>query len=570
MEFDCIVRGGRVVDGSGQASRVADLAIQSGRVAAVGRLDGATAPEVIDAAGLVVMPGIVDHHTHYDPQLDFDPCATPSCFHGVTTVVSGHCGFSIAPCTPADRPFLTGFFAAVEGMTPSVLEEGLTWRWEHFPEYLDALEGQLGVNTATYIGHSSVRRHVMGEAASERAAQPDEIAAMERVVSEALDAGAAGLSTTTCLVDRDQFGRPVPSCFGDFDEVLALAARAGARGRGSVAILPDSAITGFDSVDTERLIALGDRTGLPILTQGLGHRLGMPELWQRDLETFEKLARGGAAVFSSYRTQPYRRPFTWQRGTSLYDGVFEWRDLSRLPREERLARLSDPRNRATLREALDHPNTDGRAGATLPPPPLDCLLVQHAPSAPEAEGRSIAELARETQQHPADVIADLAVDDALATEFIYSNETADWTSITGDSLQHPNLLVGVGDCGAHADRDDGAEWSTYFLSTWVRDRQLYSLEEGIRRVTHEPAARVGLRDRGLLAPGFWADIVLLDLDRLELGPKRIVRDLPGGGERWQVGVEGIERVLVNGRTLVRAGRLSGALPGQVLRVGSSR
>ena len=567
MEFDCIVRGGRVVDGSGQTPRNAEVAIHEGRIAAIGQLEGASAPEVIDARGRIVMPGIVDHHTHYDPQLDFDPCATPSCFHGVTTVMSGHCGFSIAPCAPADRAFLTGFFAAVEGMTPSVLEEGLSWRWEDFGEYLDALEGQIGVNTATYIGHSSVRRHVMGDAASEREARPDEVAAMERIVAEALDAGAAGLSTTTCLVDRDQFGRPVPSCFGSFEEILTLARAAGARGQGSIALLPDSAITGFDAADTQRLIALGQQSGLPIITQGLGHRLGMPELWQQDLQTLDQLAQSGTAAYSTYRTQPYRRPFTWQRGTSLYDGVFEWRDLSRLPSDERLARLTDPARRAALREALEHPNTDGRKGATLPPPPLDCLIVQHSPGAPETEGRSVAAIARETNRHPADVIADLSAGDALATEFVYSNETDEWVSITGDSLRHPSLLVGVGDCGAHADRDDGAEWSTYFLSTWVRDRGLYSLEEGVRRITQEPAQRLGLRDRGTLAPGCWADLVLLDLDRLALGPKRLVRDLPGGGERWQVEVAGIDRVLVNGQTIVEQGRLSGARPGHVLRMG---
>ena len=567
MEFDCIVRGGRVVDGSGQTPRNADVGVRAGRVAAIGQLEGASAPETIDAQGRVVMPGIVDHHTHYDPQLDFDPCATPSCFHGVTTVMSGHCGFSIAPCAPGDRAFLTGFFAAVEGMTPSVLEEGLSWRWEDFGEYLDAIEGQIGVNTATYIGHSSVRRRVMGDAASEREAGPDEVAAMERIVAEALDAGAAGLSTTTCLVDRDQFGRPVPSCFGSFDEILTLARAAGARGQGSIAILPDSAITGFDAADTQRLTELGQRSGLPIITQGLGHRLGMPELWERDLRTLEQLKKSGTAVYSTYRTQPYRRPFAWRRGTSLYDGVFEWRDLSRLPQEERLERLADPGRRAALRDALDHPNTDGRKGATLPAPPLDCIIVQRSPSAPEADGRSVAAIARETRRHPADVIADLTAGDALATEFVYSNETDEWVSITGDSLRHPNLLVGVGDCGAHADRDDGAEWSTYFLSTWVRDRGLYSLAEGVRRITQEPAQRLGLRDRGMVAPGFWADLVLLDLDRLALGPKRLVRDLPGGGERWQVEVAGIDRVLVNGETLVEEGQLSGARPGHVLRMG---
>lgn len=565
--FDCIVSKGLVVDGTGAPAREADLGIRDGRVVEIGQLDGARANRSIDARGRVVMPGIVDHHTHYDPQLDFDPFASPSCFHGVTTVVSGHCGFSIAPCAESDRDFMTRFFAAVEGMTPKVLETGLSWRWESFPEYLGALEGRLGVNTAAYVGHSSVRRHVMGAAASQREASPDEISKMKRIVAEAIEAGAIGLSSASCMVDRDQNGDPVPSCFGSFEEIYALAQIAGERGGGSIAFLPDSAITGIDEPDTDRLVELARRSGLPVIIQGMGQRLGMPELWQRDQHTFESMATRGAAIYSSYRTQPYRRPFTWSRGTSLFDGVFEWRDLSGLSPRERLARLREPGRREALRDALDHPNTDGKRGATLPPPPLDCLWVQHSPSQPDADGRSIADLARERERHPADVMADLIAADELATEFVYSNESDEWIEVTGDSARHPQLLVGVGDCGAHADRDDGAEWSTYFLSRWVRDRQLYSLEEGVRRITHEPAALLGLRDRGRLEVGCWADVVILDLPRLELGPKRLVGDLPGGGERWQVDVDGIDRVLVNGETIVEGGRLAEIRPGRVLRGG---
>jgi N-acyl-D-aspartate/D-glutamate deacylase len=563
--FDCLIRSGLVVDGTGQPARRADIAIRDGRIVEIGLFPDARAEVEIDAAGRVVMPGIIDHHTHYDPQLDFDPYATPSCLHGVTTVVSGHCGFSIAPCAPGDRDFLTKFFAAVEGMSPSVLEHGLGWTWQSFPQYLDQLEGRLGVNAAVYVGHSSVRRHAMGEAASERKSDASELDAMKRIVKEAVEAGAIGLSSASCLVDRDQLGRPVPSCFGDFDEIEALAEVAGAAGGGSIAFLPDSAILGIDPPDTERLIQIAQRAELPVIIQGMGHRLGQPELWERDQRTFDAMQDSGARIYSSYRTQPYRRPFTWSRGTSLFDGVFEWRELSGLPPDERLARLADPTRRSALREGLDRPNTDGRLGATLPPPPLDCLFVQHSQSRPEIDGRSIADLCQETGDHPADSLAELIVADALATEFVYSNESDEWIAITGDSAKHPNLLVGVGDCGAHVDRDDGAEWSTYFMSRWVRDRGLYSLEEGVQRITDEPARLLGLRDRGRLEVGCWADAVILDLDRLELGHKRLVQDLPGGGERWQVEVEGIERVLVNGETIVERGRIFETKPGHVIR-----
>jgi N-acyl-D-amino-acid deacylase len=569
--YDTLIRSGLVVDGTGEPARRADLGIRSGRIVEIGEigeigaLKDARAAVEIDATDRVVMPGIIDHHTHYDPQLDFDAYATPSCLHGVTTVVSGHCGFSIAPCAPHDRDFLTEFFAAVEGMTPSVLENGLSWDWQSFPEYLESIEGRLGVNTAVYLGHSTLRRHVMGEAASERRADSREIEAMKQIAREATQAGAIGISSASCMVDRDQLGRPVPSCFGDFEEIYALAEVAGAAGRGSIAFLPDSAIAGLDGPDTQRLIEIAKRSALPVIIQGMGHRLGQPDLWERDQATFEVMQASGSQIYSSYRTQPYRRPFTFRRGTSLFDGVFEWRDLARLSEKERLTRLAEASRRNAFREGLDHPNTDGRLGATLPPPPLDCLFVQHSPSSPAANGRSIADLAEASGDHAADFIAELLLQDALATEFVYSNESEEWISITGDSARHPSLLVGVGDCGAHADRDDGAEWSTYFLSRWVRDRSLYSLEEGVRRITDEPARLLGLTDRGRLEKGYWADIVLLDLDRLELGHKRLVQDLPGGGERWRVDVEGIERVLVNGETIVEAGRIMDTLPGHVLR-----
>ena len=563
--LDLVVRGGLVVDGSGLPARRADVGIEGGRIAALGRIDAGAARHCIDADGLVVMPGIVDHHTHYDPQLDFDPCATPSCLHGITTVVAGNCGFTVAPCAPEDRDFMTGFFAAVEGMSPSVLSTGLSWGWESFPEYLDAVEGRIGVNAAVYVGHSSVRRHVMGEAASEREAREDELRAMEALVAEALAAGALGFSSCQAAADRDQTGRAVPSCFASFEEVCRLAELAGRRGRGNIGFIHDSAIGGLDDADGARLLELCERTGLPVVVQGFGQRLGRPELWARERVFLDEARARGAALFSTYRTQPYRRPFTWARGTSLYDGVFEWRELSKLPAAERRARLGDPARRAALRHALDHPNTDGTRGSTLPPPAQDRVFVQRSVADAAAEGMSLAALASARDRHPADVMADLAVGDALATEFVFSTESDEWVEATAESARHPNLLVGVGDCGAHADRDDGAEWSTYYLSRWVRDRGLVTLEEGVRRITHEPARVMGIPERGLIAPGYWADLLLVDLDALALGDKRLVGDLPGDGERWQVEVKGVERVLVNGETLVLAGELTDARAGRVLR-----
>lgn len=565
MPLDRIVRGGRVVDGSGLPARQADVGIRDGRIVEIGRLGSAA--EVIDADGLVVMPGIIDHHTHYDPQLCFDPCATPSCFHGVTTVVAGHCGFSIAPCAEGDRDFLGEFFAAVEGMSPLLLGERLDWRWESFPELLANWRGNLGVNAACYVGHSSLRRFAMGEAASEREARPEEVAAMSRLVEEAVAAGACGFSSCHAAADRDQLGRMVPSCYGDFEEVATLARAAGASGRGSIAFIPDSAIGGLSVEEGEALIQLSLASGLPVIIQGVGQRLGMRDQWQRDLDFLARVRERGAAVYSTYRTQPYRRPFDWKAGTSIFDGLFEWRDLSKLPEAERLRRFADPQRRRALRDALEHPNTDGSRGSTLPPPDWDLVFVTQSDGDAAAVGCSLGELARGRGLHVADLLCELAVSDELATAYEWSTESEAWVEATAEALREPELLVGTGDCGAHADRDDGSEWSTYFLSRWVLERELFSLEEGVRRITHLPAHLLGLRDRGLIAPGYWADLLLFDPERLALGRKQRVTDLSPRAPRWQVEVSGVVRVMVNGETLVEEGKLHASNSGQVLRAG---
>lgn len=565
-----VIRGGTLVDGSGLPMRRADVAICDGVISEIGRL--ARGDEVVDADGLVVMPGIVDHHTHYDPQLTFDPFATSSCFHGVTSVVTGNCGFSIAPCAEADRDFLTGFFAAVEGMSRSVLEEGLRWTWDGFGSYLDALEGRLGVNAAVYVGHTSVRRAVLGEAASERAASEPELDAMRRLVEEAMAAGAAGFSSTQLAVDRDQFGRLVPSAHAGPEELVALAEVAGRSGRGSIAFLPGSVIEGLSAGDAELILELGRRSGLPVITQGLGGRPGRQEDWEArwadDRGFLARARQAGCAVYVTSRVQPFVRPFTWRRGTSQFAGAFHWRDLPMLSHEERLERMRHPGRRKDFRKGWDQPNTDAALGSTLLPPPPSTVFVQRSGSHPELEGLALTEIAAQQGVHPADVMCDLTVADDLDTVFLWKSENDAWLEGTAQLQESPHVLVGTGDGGAHADRDDGSEWSTYFLQTWVLERQQCTLEEGVRRITHLPAQVCGLARRGLIAPGYFGDVVLFDPQRLKLSGKRLVQDLPGGGERWRAEVEGIVRVLVNGETIVRDGRLQEALPGRVLRPGA--
>ena len=566
MAFDTIIKGGRVVDGSGLPVRTADVGIKNGLITDIGRLSGGS--REIDADGLIVMPGIIDAHTHYDPQLSFEPFGTSSCFHGVTSVVAGNCGYSIAPCAAGDHDWLTALFAKVEGMSPNVLREGLPWDWDSFPSFLDALDQRLGINLAVYVGHSAVRRFVMGDAASERAATADEIDAMQRLVREAMAAGAAGFSSSNGPTHVDQFKRPVPSRFGTFEEVLALAEAAGGGGAGSIAYLPESAPQGVDARDRQRLITLAHRAGLPVVIQGMGYRPGNRPLWDDQTKFLAEARAQGAAIYSMLRTQPFMRPFNWRRGTSLFEGVFHWRDLSELPDAERLARLRDPAWREQLRWGIDNPNKDSSKGSTLPMPAMTAVFVDRSPSDPQAEGKSLAQLASARGVHPADVMCDLSVADGLETQFMWNSEAPPWIEANAEAQRNMHMVIGTGDGGAHADRDDGAEWSTYFIRTWLLERQQFTLEDGIRRITHIPAMITGLKGRGLLARGYHADIMMFDPSRIALGKKSLVRDMPGGEERWQVGCTGVVRVIVNGETIVENGRLAGARPGRVLRVGN--
>ena len=570
MSFDLIVRNGIVIDGTGLARRRADIGVRDGRVAEVGVLGDASADAEIDADGYLVAPGIVDAHTHYDPQLTFEPCATSSPFHGVTTIVAGNCGFSIAPTHADDRDFTTRLFAKVEGMSPVALS-GVSWDFESFPEYLDARErAGLGVNLACYVGHSSIRRWVMGPEGSEREATPDEIDEMRTLVREAMHAGSAGFSSSHAPTQLDGDDRPIPSRQASIEELTALVAEAGAANAGSVSYLPKSAVNGIDEADKELLIELGLVSRVPIIIQGLGGRSKVDAptaTWPQAKAFLDDAARRGAAVFSLLMTQPFDRPFTLAAGTSLYDGVPAWREWMQLDVEERRSRLLDPETRGAMRDAVEHPNKDSDQGSTLPPPHWNVVEVMRV-TKPEHEKylrRSIADIAAELGVAPADAMLDLALDENLETWFRWSSETPQWREAVAECQTHPNLIVGVSDGGAHLDRQDGAEWSTTFLVKWVRDAGVWTLEDGIRQMTQVPAALCGLPDRGTLLPGSWADMMIFDPDSIGIESKQVVHDFPGGDGRWSARPSGFKATIVNGVPLVVDGELTGALPGRVVR-----
>jgi N-acyl-D-aspartate/D-glutamate deacylase len=565
--YDLLIRGGLVVDGTGVPGRIADVAVRDGRIALIGRADD-EARTTIDADGLVAAPGIVDAHTHYDPQLTWDPTCDTASLHGVTTVAAGNCGFSVAPCRSDDHEYLAQMFARVEGMDLGALDH-VDWTFETFEEFLSSRAGRLSVNLGMYLGHSAIRRWTLGDEAYERAATDDEIATMSAMVVDAMRAGALGLSSSLAPTHLDLADRPVPSRLATLDELRSLADAVGMFGRGSIAYAPESAVEGIDAADRDLLIELSRRGGVPVITQGLGGRskIDAPtQAWQESREFLDRSAAEGAPVYSLLMTRPLNGPFTLREGTSRYEGVPLWHTLMGATVDERRRLLEDPEHRQQLRVAVDSPNTDPAAGSTLPPPFWQSLRISstRAPQHQEWIGRSLADLAAEQGMHPADVLFDVALADDLDAVFHWSNETPEWHALLGEVQRHPQMIVGVSDGGAHLDRDDGQEWSTHFLANWCRREKVWRLEEAVRLITAIPAAVLGLSDRGVLAVGRPADIFLFDAERIDVGTCRQEREAATGAARFRGVPVGIHATIVNGEVIVRDGVPTGATPGQVV------
>ena len=568
-EYDLIIRNGFVVDGSGLPRRRVDVGVKDGKIAKLAHLEDHSAAQEIDATGMIVAPGIVDAHTHYDPQITFDPYATMSCFHGVTTVMAGNCGFSVAPCKPRDRDFLQGIFARVEDMDPIAMS-GITWdQFETFKEFLDSRKGRLGVNFACYIGHSNLRRWVMGEEANKRAATDAEIAAMVKMVGEAMEAGAAGFSSSAAPTHLDIHDQPVPSRLAEPKELIALVTEVGRHGSGSIAYLPSSAIGGITKEDQEFMIALGQASGLPVIMQGLGGRnkVDAPTATWEASQLFldDAVARGGP-VFSLLITRPFDRSVVIGPANLHYRAVPSWMHMLNLPEAERAALLRDPKARDELRNAVQNYNRDPTKGTTVPPPLFATVWVDRVadPAHKALETRSIQDLADEQGKAPADVMLDLALAEDFKTEFRWRTESPEWRDAVSIAQHDPRMMIGTSDGGAHLAKDDGSDWSSYFLRSWVLDRKVWSLEEGVRQITQIPAALLGLTDRGVIKVGGWADIMIFDPETIGPWKKEFVHDLPGGVGRVKAWGKGVKATIVNGQPIVMDGKLTTNLPGHVV------
>jgi N-acyl-D-aspartate/D-glutamate deacylase len=551
---DVVIRGGTVVDGTGAPGRTADVAITGGLVTDIGeRLAGT---RELDASGHVVSPGFVDIHTHYDAQVFWDPALSPSCWHGVTSVVAGNCGFSIAPVLPEHRELLVRTLQHVEDMAPDTLFAGVPWDdFETFAQYLDAIErrGTL-LNFACYVGHTAVRLFVMGEEGYERAADAAEIATMQRVVADALAAGAAGFATSSSPTHNGDGGRPVPSRVADLDELNALLVPLRDARRGVAALLPGEKVTHADVFDVQR------RIGRPLTWTALLTVKGFP--WHEKIIEANEAARAeGIEVWPQVSCRPLvfqmnlREPFTFNMRASF-------RALMDKPDGERIAAYRDPAWRARAWDELQ-----GRRGGL--PLNFDSLAVAESATHPELVDRRVVDLASERGCSPLDVMLDLSLDEHLETRFwsVLANNDPDAIATL---LPQETVLLGLADSGAHVSQLCDACFSTDLLGTWVRERDVMPLERAVHKLTGEPAAVFGLVDRGTVEVGKAADVVVFDPATIAPGPLRRVRDFPADGERLVADAPvGVRHVLVNGTPIREDGEdisaARQARPGRVLR-----
>jgi len=562
--LDLLIRGGTVLDGTGAPARRVDVAVRDGLVVAVGDTDEPAARR-IDADGLMVAPGFVDLHTHYDAQLSWDPSASPSPLHGVTTVIGGNCGFSLAPSGPDHADYLARMMARVEGMPLAALAH-LDWSWSSFGEWLGHFDGKVAVNAGFLVGHSTLRRSVMGDAAVGGSASPSQVLDMTAALHRALEEGALGFSTSQAPTHNDGEGMPVPSRAAARDELEALCAAVSEHPGTTVELIVPGCLNGFSDEEVELMATLSLLADRPANWNVLGVSALNPKGLEHQLAASDAAAARGATVVALTLPHTMKLRLSFLHGAIL-DGLPGWRAVFGLPLPERKALLSDPAERARLDAAAKSPDA-GIIGALAR---WEHLLVDEtfAPANKAYEGRTVGDVARETGKDPFDAMLDVVVADDLRTGLrppIPESE-ADW-ELRAKVWQDPRTIVGGSDAGAHLDVMCGAIYSTSMLGDGVRKRGLLSWEEAVRQLTDVPARLYGLRRRGRLAEGWWADLVLFDPARIGHGPERTRDDLPGGESRLYAEAEGIEHVLVNGTEIVASGDFTGAVPGAVLRSGA--
>lgn len=565
--LDLKIVNGTVVDGSGRPGVAADLGVKEGRIVAVGAVPE-DARETVDATGRIVAPGFIDAHTHYDAQVFWDPKLSPSCFHGVTTIVGGFCGFSIAPLTEKAGPYLQKMLARVEGMPLKTLQDAVPWNWRSFGDYLSRIDGKVGVNAGFFCGHSALRRVVMGERAVGEKATADELAAMKQLLGRSLAEGAMGFSTTVAPTHNDGDGNPVPSRWADYSEIVELSRVCGDYDGTSIELLPDldfgpgmAELMADASVAAQRAVNWNVVvvTGAEDREARVARQLAVTD-FARD--------RGGEVIALTVPITPevylnFHTGFVFDSLPGIWRQIFKWSPA------ERLERLKDP---ALRRQMADDAESLPADSMMAPLAKLDRYRVIsiRTESNKRHEGRFIGDIAAERGQSPIDVMLDLTIGDGLFTTFAPEIGGYDHAAfeLRAKLWKDDRTLIGASDAGAHLDMIDTFAFSTSLLEEGVRKHKVIGLEEAVHKITDRPARYFGLIDRGLLVSGYHADIAVFDAATVGRGPTHYRFDVPGDEFRIYADAIGVDHVFVNGIQIVRDGNHTGALPGTVLRSGT--
>jgi N-acyl-D-aspartate/D-glutamate deacylase len=565
--LDFLIKGATVVDGTGAPARTADVGLRDGRIVAVGTVDEDGA-ETIDADGLVLAPGFIDPPTHYDAPLFWDPFATPSNLHGVTTVIAGNCGFTLAPLVGGEpeADYIRRMMAKVEGMPLAALENGVTWDWSTFGEFLDRLDGNVGVNAAFLVGHCALRRAVMGAESIGHEATDEQIEAMKAELSTAIEAGGLGFSSTQAFTHSDGDGEPVPSRWASRDEVLELCRVVRDHAGTTLEVIVDGCLNGFTDDEIEWLTEMSLAGRRPINWNVLTVDSREPDKYERQLEASKYAKEHGAEVVAL--TMPILVPMNMSLLThcalTLMPG---WGDILTLPVPERIEKLRDPDVQAML-DRNAH-SEEAHVLRRLADWEEYYIGDTYAEENKALEGRRVGDIADERGQDAFATLIDICIADDLRTVLWPTppeNDDESWR-MRAELWQSGGAMIGGSDAGAHLDRMLGSTYPSAFMGDMIRGRKLVSMEEAVRLITDVPARLFGLTGRGQIQEGWHADLVLFDPDTIDSLPVRTVSDLPGGTDRLFAGATGISRVFVNGQPIVADGEMTGDLPGTVLRSG---
>ncbi|HEY6599097.1 MAG TPA: amidohydrolase family protein, partial [Pseudomonadales bacterium] len=562
MTYDLVIKNGTVIDGSGAPRYRADVAIAGGRIAAIGRVDG-KAKRQVDADGHVVTPGFVDGHTHMDAQVFWDPIGSCSCYHGVTTVVMGNCGFTLAPCKAEDADLVFRNLERAEDISRESMLSGIKWSWESFPQFLDTIDAlPKGINYAGYMGHSALRTYVMGERAFTEAANDDDLARMCGLVQDALRAGAIGFSTSRTHNHITTDERPVASRVADWREVRALVNAMGALNAGIFEIAGET--TGRDPRRTrdyfDRLRDLAVESRVPI-TFGMFSVRVAPELWRPYYDLANETAAAGGRMTIQAHSRALNVLLSFE-GNTPFDKWDVWKDIRCLPLEQQKAKLRDPAIKRALVEVAKAPYKGPRiVGAEARPPDWDWVYLMDTMS---NDPKKMSDVAAERGVHPVEAMIDIALEKDLKVFFRQPIANEDQDHVL-EMMKHPRSVVTFSDSGAHVSQIMDSSLQTHLLSHWVREKQAFTLEEAVRLITFDTASMWGLHDRGLLRVGMAADLAVFDPDTVAPRMPDVVHDLPAGAKRLKQTADGMLATIVGGEILLSNNEHTGALPGRLIR-----